>query len=178
MGRPPKTDGDTPTRDRILEAGAQAFAEHGFEGTTLADIAGRCGVSAPAIYNHFSNKDEVLVEVAKWALLRMRDDTPVEDPHDVARRYAAPEFADVRRLLLELHLATYRHERVASLLGEWHVAQAERAAETRGSLAAEKMYYVLLMGLAQLDALSALEVDDAEFHGLLDAALDGIFPDL
>ena len=120
----------------------------------------------------------MLVEVAKWALLQMRDpaDAP-EDPHEVARRYTAPEFADVRRLLLELHLATYRHERVARLLGEWHVAQAERAAETRGSVAAEKMYYVILMGLAQLDALSALQVDDTEFHDLLDAAIDGIFPD-
>lgn len=178
-GRPPKTKGETPTRERILEAGAQLFAEKGFEATTLADIAGRCGVSAPAIYNHFADKDEVLVEVAKWALFRMRDpiEAALEDPHVVARRYVEPSFAHVRRLLLELHLATYRHEGVAELLGDWHIEHAHRSAAKRGSLAAEKMFYVVLMGLSELDPLSALDVDDDEFLAILDRTVSAIFPD-
>ncbi len=96
MARPPKSEGETPTRERILAAGAAAFAENGFEATTLADIASRCDVSAPAIYNHFANKDEVLVEPAKWALFEMRDpvEAALENPRDVARRYVQPGFAD------------------------------------------------------------------------------------
>ena len=177
-GRPPKKPDEPSTRDRILEAGAQLFAEQGFEATTLADIANRCDVSAPAIYNHFAEKDEVLVEAAKWALYRMRDPVraPVEDPRVVAERYLQNDFAQVRRLLLELHLATYRHEGVARSLGTWHVDHAQRAANERGSLAAEKMFYVVLLGLAQLDTLSALEVDGDEFRSILDRTLTAIFP--
>ncbi|MGI9577126.1 MAG: TetR/AcrR family transcriptional regulator [Microthrixaceae bacterium] len=180
MGRPPKTEGETPTRVRILAAGAQLFAEQGFETTTLADIAERCDVSPPALYNHFANKDEVLVEVAKWALFQMRDpvEAALEDPHAVARRYLGPDFAPVRRLLLELHLATYRHERVRELLAAWHVEHANRSAESRGSLAAEKMFYIVLMGLSQLDPLSGVDVDEDEFIEILDRVLDAVFPDL
>ena len=81
IGRPPKLDASgVPTRERLLAAGAKAFAEAGFEATTLVDIARRAEISAPAIYNHFADKEEVFVEVARWALAEMRsDDTPFSD---------------------------------------------------------------------------------------------------
>jgi AcrR family transcriptional regulator len=45
------------TAERILDAAEALFAEHGFAGTTLRDVAGRVGLRIPSLYNHFPSKD-------------------------------------------------------------------------------------------------------------------------
>ena len=54
MGRRPKV-----TRDEVLEAARTAFAERGFEGTTLAAIAARLDVSPAALLRHAATKEEL-----------------------------------------------------------------------------------------------------------------------
>jgi AcrR family transcriptional regulator len=51
MGRPARV-----TREEVLAQARGAFAERGFEGTTLADIGARLGVSAAALLRHAPNK--------------------------------------------------------------------------------------------------------------------------
>src|SRR6478609_7711808 len=41
-------------RDEILDAAMRAFAEKGFQGTSMADIIAEADVSAGAIYGHFA----------------------------------------------------------------------------------------------------------------------------
>lgn len=50
-------------RKAILEAAVELFGRNGFHGTSLADIAGRVEITAPAIYHHFSSKEELLQAV-------------------------------------------------------------------------------------------------------------------
>lgn len=50
------------TRDRLVGAAARAFAEQGYEGTRVADIAAAAGVSNGALYAHFDGKAQLLVE--------------------------------------------------------------------------------------------------------------------
>ena len=57
-----------PTRERILSAAAHLFAEHGYASTSMPTIAERSGITAGAIYRHFPNKAELLLEVVKRAL--------------------------------------------------------------------------------------------------------------
>lgn len=48
-------------RDRqILDQAAALFYEKGFDGAGMDEIGERAGVSGPAIYHHFSGKDEIL----------------------------------------------------------------------------------------------------------------------
>ena len=47
------------TRERILEAALTSFAEKGYEGTNLLDIAESVGIVKSAIYRHFSGKEEL-----------------------------------------------------------------------------------------------------------------------
>jgi AcrR family transcriptional regulator len=49
------------TRDRLLRAAADVFAERGYDGTRVADIAAAAGVSNGALYAHFGSKAELLV---------------------------------------------------------------------------------------------------------------------
>jgi AcrR family transcriptional regulator len=51
------------TRVRLLDAAAKVLAEKGFNGMRLSDVGDVAGVQAPAIYYHFSNKEELAGEV-------------------------------------------------------------------------------------------------------------------
>ena len=49
------------TRERLLAAAADVFAERGYDGTRVADIAAAAGVSNGALYAHFPSKADLLV---------------------------------------------------------------------------------------------------------------------
>lgn len=50
-------------RTQLLSAAARLFAERGFLSVRLEDIGAAAGVSGPAIYRHFPNKEALLVEL-------------------------------------------------------------------------------------------------------------------
>ncbi len=50
-------------RLQLLAAAERLFAERGFQAVRLEDIGAAAGVSGPAIYRHFPNKESLLVEL-------------------------------------------------------------------------------------------------------------------
>ncbi len=46
-------------REQLLVVGRTLFAEKGFEGTSVEEIAGRANVSKPVVYEHFGGKEGV-----------------------------------------------------------------------------------------------------------------------
>ena len=51
------------TAERILDAAEALFAERGYDGTTLRDVATRVGLRNPSLYNHFASKDSLYAAV-------------------------------------------------------------------------------------------------------------------
>jgi AcrR family transcriptional regulator len=49
-------------RRKIIFEAFEVFIEKGYEKTTMDDIAARLGVTKPAIYRYFKNKDELFLE--------------------------------------------------------------------------------------------------------------------
>jgi AcrR family transcriptional regulator len=89
MGRPAKT-----SRDAVLRAAREAFAERGYDGTTLAHISARVGVSPAALLRHAPTKEALFSEAMS---ARVDDVPPIEflaeargdeDPAEVLRRLA------------------------------------------------------------------------------------------
>ncbi|MCB9763765.1 MAG: TetR/AcrR family transcriptional regulator [Alphaproteobacteria bacterium] len=51
------------TRAHILEVALQCFSERGFNGTSIAEIARRAGVSKGLVHHHFPRKDDLVEAV-------------------------------------------------------------------------------------------------------------------
>jgi len=47
------------TAERILDVAEALFAERGYDGTTLRDVATRAGLRIPSLYNHFASKESL-----------------------------------------------------------------------------------------------------------------------
>ena len=55
-GPAPRTD----TRSRAQKVALELFAEHGYEKTSLREIAERLGVTKAALYYHFKSKEDIV----------------------------------------------------------------------------------------------------------------------
>jgi AcrR family transcriptional regulator len=49
------------TREYLLQAAGQVFAERGFYGATLDEVAARAGFTKGAVYSNFKNKDDLFL---------------------------------------------------------------------------------------------------------------------
>lgn len=68
--RKPKGDGHM-RRGEILEAAQRIFLAEGYHGATIRKIADEVGVSSTALYMHFKDKDEILLEISDSAISRL-----------------------------------------------------------------------------------------------------------
>lgn len=75
----------TDKRKRILDAAIRVFAEHGYHGARVGDIAEDAGVAHGLLYHYFASKDDVLrtIFVENWGELIARF-RAVEDAHEPA----------------------------------------------------------------------------------------------
>jgi AcrR family transcriptional regulator len=100
-------------RAEILAVATRRFAEHGFEATTVRQIADDVNILSGSLYHHFATKDEMLHEIVRDAVLQMRDNT--------RRIAAAPLDAEhrlVALILLDLGELTRNQEAHAILNNE------------------------------------------------------------
>lgn len=64
-----RADSPVIPRDRILQAAARLFHEHGYKGTTVRDIAEAVGILSGSLFHHFHSKEEMVLEIMREAAL-------------------------------------------------------------------------------------------------------------
>jgi TetR/AcrR family transcriptional regulator len=82
------------TKQALLEAGSVLFAEHGFDGVSIDDVAGRAGVNKALISYHFRGKRGLYVAILESAFAAMADrlerlETEADDAREALRRFLA-----------------------------------------------------------------------------------------
>lgn len=50
---------ENTTKEKILEAALVSFAENGYKGTNLRDLAAGLGLSKSALYRHYASKEDI-----------------------------------------------------------------------------------------------------------------------
>ncbi|MBW8171974.1 TetR/AcrR family transcriptional regulator [Ornithinimicrobium sp. Arc0846-15] len=58
-------------REQLIDIGRKLFAERGFEGTSVEEIANAAGVSKPVIYEHFGGKEGLYAVVVDRELQKL-----------------------------------------------------------------------------------------------------------
>jgi AcrR family transcriptional regulator len=83
-----QTSARAPTRERILDEVERLIAFKGVYGFTLRDVAEPLNVRVPAIYKHYKDRDDVLVEVSRRFITLLAQ--------QFARNPALPPAAELR----------------------------------------------------------------------------------
>ena len=60
-------------REQLLDVGRAVFAERGFDGASIEDIAARAGVSKPVVYEHFGGKEGIYAVVVDREIASLLD---------------------------------------------------------------------------------------------------------
>lgn len=128
------------TKEKILETALELFAQSGYLGTSMSDIAARLGITKAALYKHYAGKQEILdrivqrmneLDAARAAAYEMPGAAPegfaqayLNTPLDRIRAYSTAQFdhwtrepfsANFRKMLT---LEQYRDARLAQLYQE------------------------------------------------------------
>jgi AcrR family transcriptional regulator len=126
----------TETRERLLRAAAEVFAERGYDGTRVADIAAAAGVSNGAMYAHFASKAELMVDALRTHGRRMLADLFAADPDRsvtdlllVIGRWLPRRRDPCGYLIVEALVAARRDEDVARPMRDYVGERADWLAE-------------------------------------------------
>jgi AcrR family transcriptional regulator len=154
----------TERREQILEGARRCFAEHGYEGATVAKLEREIGLSRGAIFNYFPSKEDLFVELAVRDNARISEIWINEGLDAVVR-----EVVELDPAWLSVVLELFRrartdpefkrrvevgHERLAAA-NRARLEEAQRAGEFRDDLSAKEIgtfVSLVLNGLAVMRA--------------------------
>lgn len=166
----------------MLDAAAQLIGESGTDGFSMAELARRAGVSKPALYRYFPNKQAMLLALAQASFEQnhaLLSDSLQRHPGDLsaAMRDALTRYCDLHRSqpfrkhlratmhadpeLMALDFADSRHN--AALVEDTLRTQFPQLDATT-----LRHHLMLIMGCSDAVALMSLQVDEVEAQQLIE----------
>ena len=122
---------DDDLRVRLVAAAAEVFAESGYDGARVAEIAARAGLTTGAIYNRFGGKSDLLFEAielhtsAQLRALLAGSDAPTDILARLGSGLLTGQHASGETLLLEAIVAARRNPELADML-QFRLAEIHR----------------------------------------------------
>ena len=182
-------------RDRIVAEALALFREDGLAAVSMRKVAERAGVTAPAIYRHFRNKESLVVElnVAGLELLgrylsqALAADTPYERLRRLTVRFLdfgleQPHFFDLAFLSPDLDREHLAEELSRPMWGTFRLAieqisQCMEQGELRRDdpLSTAILIWSQAYGLITLDRMVSMGPDVGAFRSLSESSIDQLF---
>ncbi|GAA0897931.1 TetR/AcrR family transcriptional regulator [Virgisporangium ochraceum] len=94
------------TRLRILDTARRLFVEHGYAGTSMAQIAAAAGVSVPTVFSAYRSKVNVLRTAAETTIVGDADQVPLHERPAMRHVHDGATAAEVLDRLADLNAAT------------------------------------------------------------------------
>jgi AcrR family transcriptional regulator len=130
-GRPARSEQSAPRKRELARQAAKLFAEKGYHGTSIGDLAEAMGVQKGSLYAHIASKQDLLYETMRdgarafhAALDQIPDDLPANEKIRLALR------AHLRLVAEQLDVATV-------FVREWRYLEGAR----RDEILAERRRY-------------------------------------
>lgn len=152
------------TAQRILDVAEELFADRGFDGTTLRDIAVAVPLQPPSLYNHFETKEEIYEAVLARAFdpllerLELVASGGAELPSDSVIASAMLTMLSERRAVPKL---LYREllsgERATRSARQWLKQLAQATFSIPGERDKADQYTRFIMGLNMVVGFLAVE---------------------
>ncbi len=161
---------------RILQAARKVFAQHGYHGATIGEIADEAGLSNGAVYYNFANKEDLfLALLGEWRTELIADvQTAAGRPSSAAPEHS---FDDEVRHVVE----TLKRGREWRLLLFEFVTYAARNPEFRQRFAAGRQNFKAALASALADRIAAHRlqpaVSPAQLAILVSALVNGLAVD-
>lgn len=92
----------TDTKQKILKVSSTLFSELGYKGTSVRKIASAVGIRESALYNHFKNKEEIFLSVAKEIFT-----SPFSTDNEDIRESALKGKAFLQKFAMQYKLLTF-----------------------------------------------------------------------
>jgi len=169
----------TSTRDKLLETARALFAERGFYGVSIADIAKEHGLSKQALLHHFSTKEKLYGEVLRqisdeFEALRTESQTSQLKPA-----------AQFKSYLMSIYKATVQDETRSRILMR-ELLDNKRRIETAGTWYLKPFLENLVNMMKQIPSSSDLTDTEAlasiyqilgaiNYYGISEPTLQGVF---
>jgi AcrR family transcriptional regulator len=172
------------TRERIQAVAVELFAEHGYDKTSLRQIAERLDVTKAALYYHFNTKEDIVVslfddllagidEIITWG---MDQPQTVETRQELLRRYGRltrerPKnmmrfIQESKTTMQELAPGEKLQCRFRTLSGMLHAPDASLAEQLKSTLA------LITAGASVFMLKDADATDDERYDAGLELALE------
>lgn len=183
-------------RAEILEAAERIFVAHGYEAATIRKIADEVGVSSTALYMHFRDKDQILLEICTGVMEELLTSNRQISamPIDAAARVrlmleayisfalqhpnayqlvfcASPASDEIRRQHTTMQLGTECLDRFASVIRE---LAAQGRLRVGDPTAAHQVLWAACHGLVTL-MITKPDLEWAPPEELAAVMLDGLF---
>ncbi|WP_067694088.1 TetR/AcrR family transcriptional regulator [Nocardia jejuensis] len=106
------------TQQRLRDAAVELFADKGFFGTGIRDIATSAGTTLSSLYHFFGNKDDLLVDIMVTSTEPLRDAAIA-----LTDLYDRPEY--LLSALIEQHVWAHASDRLAKVVSDTEIRALE-----------------------------------------------------
>lgn len=136
------------TKEKILETALTLFAQNGFNGTSVEQIAQDVGIKAPSLYKHFKGKEDILNSLIDAAEAHYEEnfgsDKKIGKIPETVEEFAHAAMTKVRFTLNDPMIRKIRAFLVQEQFRNERLAEITTRHEVDGI---QKMYEMILQGM-------------------------------